>query len=163
MTGSVLGFAAVFETQVEDDLCSPVVVGLLILARADGGRIEETDEMLPVALGGLPYNDTGRAVDLTVGNRLGDSPLVWGGFVSVGRVLHCTTSASGRPYLLDPLSAGLRRDRVREGNADILDGCLLDGMRSSSVPRWGRHGDFQGSHDTSHGRQPICTVFVLYK
>jgi hypothetical protein len=126
LTGSIVEFAAMLETRVEDDLCSPLVVGspvavgLLILARARGGRIEETDDMLPVALGGLPYNDTGRAVDLTVGNRLGDTPPVRGSFESAGRALPWTTSASCRPYLPHPLSAGLRSDRVREGRADML-------------------------------------------
>jgi len=53
LTGSVLEPVAAFETRFEDDLCSPPVAGLLILARAGGGRIEELEVTLSVALGGL--------------------------------------------------------------------------------------------------------------
>jgi hypothetical protein len=70
LTGSVL--ATVFEPWFDDDLCSPPVVGLPILARCGGGRIDTSLIALPVKLRDLEEDDGGfREVGFT-GNRLGD-------------------------------------------------------------------------------------------
>lgn len=74
-SGSV-AVAGGFGRRFDVDLCSPlVVVGLLMFARREGGRVEAVLEMLPVALGGRTavvdmLRDV-RVVGFT-GNRLGD-------------------------------------------------------------------------------------------
>jgi hypothetical protein len=71
LTGSASNslLASWFARRPDVDLCNPPVVGLPILAREGGGRIEVLLEMLPLALGG-------RAVVVLrvgfTGNRLGD-------------------------------------------------------------------------------------------
>ena len=69
-TGSVL-VDALLELRVEDDLWRPPLVGLLILAREGGGRMEGLLNTLPFALGGLEDMVTVRVEGLT-GSRLGD-------------------------------------------------------------------------------------------
>jgi len=98
----------------EDDLCNPPVVGLLIFAREEVGRVAALLITLPVALGGREIVDVLRVGGL-IGRRLGDWPVLCdreAGLTSLG-------STAVLSYLL-PASAGLRRDRVLEGMADML-------------------------------------------
>jgi hypothetical protein len=99
-----------FGRRPENDLCNPPVVGLLIFARVGGGRIEELLVTLPVALGGLEMVRVGG-----LGSRLGDWPVLSGR----DTIIASPASTVVRSYLL-PASAGLRRDRVLEGSADIV-------------------------------------------
>ncbi len=55
----------------EDDLCNPLVVGLLMFALEGGARVEALLITLPVALGGRETVDVLRVGGLT-GSRLGD-------------------------------------------------------------------------------------------
>ena len=62
---------ALFDCRVEDDFCRPLDVGLPMLAREVGGRVEVLLVMLPVALGGLEDIVVLRVEGLT-GSRLGE-------------------------------------------------------------------------------------------
>jgi len=113
-----------FGRRPEDDLCNAPATGLPIFARAGGGRIEELLMTLPVALGGLEIVRVGG-----LGSRLGDWPVL-----SVRETaMPSPGSTAVRSYLL-PASAGLRRDRVLEGSADMVSdevqGCFVDTPRS---------------------------------
>jgi hypothetical protein len=93
-------------------------VGLLILAREGGGRIEVLLEMLPLAL-------DGRAVAVLrmgfTGNRLGDRLLLSAGAGRATILLASLGSvADDRPYLFPASAAGVRRDRVLEGTVDMV-------------------------------------------
>ena len=109
-----------FGRRPEDDLCNPPATGLPMFARAGGGRIEELLITLPVALGGLEMVRVGG-----LGSRLGDCPVLSGREIAVPP----PGSIAVRSYLL-PASAGLRRDRVLEGSADMVSdevqGCFVD-------------------------------------
>jgi hypothetical protein len=99
--------------RVEEERCKPPVVGLLMLALG-GGRVEEALLIpFPVALGGR--EDMVGAEGL-IGSRLGD----WLD-LSAGRALEIVEFARTDLSLLPVISpAGLRRERVREGIADIV-------------------------------------------
>ena len=101
-----------FGRRPEDDLCNPAAAGLPIFDRVVGGRIEALLITLPVALGGLEMVREGG-----LGSRLGDWPVL---FVC-GTAMPSPGSTAVRSYLL-PASAGLRRDRVLEGSADMVSG-----------------------------------------
>jgi hypothetical protein len=92
-----------------------------MFAREGGGRIEGLPTALPAELDGLEDVDMGFRVEGLTGSRLGDWLLVSIDFDSPCRALLSIDSAiGGRPYLLLPVSAGLRNERVREGKPDIL-------------------------------------------
>jgi hypothetical protein len=65
MVGGGLGW------RPEDDLCNPLVVGLLMFAREAGGRVEALLITLPAALGGRETVDELREGGFT-GSLLGD-------------------------------------------------------------------------------------------
>jgi hypothetical protein len=112
-TGSESVGGTGFGRRPEVDLCKPPVVGLLMFARGGGGgRIEALLITLPVELGGREM------VVLRVGglgSRLGDWPVL----SARETLLLSLSSRALRSYLL-PTSAGLRRDRVLDGRADML-------------------------------------------
>jgi hypothetical protein len=111
LTGSVL--EAVLELRLEEERCKPPVVGLPMLAREGGGRIEGALLVtLPFALGGR--EDVVRTGGLT-GSRLGDRL-----DLSVGRASNAVGSARDLSFLLPRSPAGLRRERVREGILDMV-------------------------------------------
>jgi hypothetical protein len=70
LTGSELW--VLLDCRVEYDLCRPPVVGLPILARAEGGRIEALLTTLLAALGGPVDVDVIFRVGGLIGSRLGD-------------------------------------------------------------------------------------------
>lgn len=113
-TGSESVGGTGFGRRPEVDLCKPPVVGLLMFARegGGGGRIEALLITLPVELGGREM------VVLRVGglgSRLGDWPVL----SARETLLPSLGSRAVCSYLL-PASAGLRRDRVLEGRADMV-------------------------------------------
>jgi hypothetical protein len=74
LTGSDIWLT--FDCRVENDRCSPLLVGLPMLARAEGGRVETLLTTLFAALGGLADVDDELEVKFRVGgltgSRLGD-------------------------------------------------------------------------------------------
>lgn len=91
----------------EDDLCSPpTVAGLLIFARGGGAR--EALLMLPVTLGGREIREGAGGF---MGRRDGD----WDARSGRRTVFRSLGSKAGFSYL-----EGLRREREREGMADML-------------------------------------------
>ena len=121
----VLVLEVELELRVEDDLCKLPVVGLLILAREGGGRMEAALLItLPVALGGL--EDTAARVEGFTGSRLGD-------WLDLGTLDVPESFRSAErlefPFPISPV--GFRRERVREGKLDMTvmllftwEGCL---------------------------------------
>jgi hypothetical protein len=76
--------------------------------------------VLPPELGGLPYEEVGRAaVDLTVGSRLGDLLVLSTGVGRAAAFFSFTSGAVDLSNLL-PVSDGLRSERAREGIADMV-------------------------------------------
>jgi hypothetical protein len=116
-TGSVPWLT--FECRFEADLFSPPVVGLPMLARAEGGRIEALPTTLLAALDGLADVDGTFGVEGLIGSRLGDClPLcVDGG--SGSRTLFSLGSCAEDRVSLVSASAEFRRDRFREGTVDM--------------------------------------------
>jgi hypothetical protein len=129
-TGSVFE-EALFDWRVEDDLCRPLDVGLLILAREVEGRVAALLVMLPVALGGLEDIVALRVEGLT-GSRLGERLDLSAGCAAWDAV------ESARADLLALSPVGLRRERVREGRLDMVllftrNVCSHDRLKFSPV------------------------------
>lgn len=112
-TGSDSVVGGGFGRRPEDDLCNPPVVGLLMFAREGGGRIEELLITLALALGGRETVDILRVGGL--GSRLGDWPVL-----SARKTALPSLDSMAVCWYLLPASAGLRRDRVLEGRADMV-------------------------------------------
>lgn len=89
------------------------------MARAEGGRIEALLATLLAALGGLVDVEVVFRVGGLIGSRLGDClPLSVDRGSGSFTPLSLDSRADGREYLV-PGSAGLRRERVREGTVAI--------------------------------------------
>lgn len=113
LTGSE--FWLLLDCRVENALWSPPVVGLPMLARAEGGRIEALLTILLPALGGLVDVDVIFRAGGRIGSRLGDWLLLSLGRGSGSFTLFSSGSWADSRVFLVPASAGLRRDRDREG------------------------------------------------
>jgi len=125
-TGSVVCEAGLpLRPLVEGRRCNSVVTGLLTPARVEGGLIEGLLGMLALELGGRVTVDVLRVGRLTVGRRLGDWLLrvVGAGLRII--LLSLGSAVVDLPGLL-PFSAGLRSERVREGNVDIAALLFID-------------------------------------
>jgi hypothetical protein len=125
LTGSEISRWLTFDCRVENDRCSPLLVGLPMLARAEGGRVETLLTTLLAVLGGLADVDDELEVKFRVGgltgSRLGDwLPLSLGlGSGSLTLLSFSPGSwADARVYLV-PVSAGLRSERDLVGTVDI--------------------------------------------
>lgn len=135
-------------------LCNPPVVGLLMFARDGGGRIEALLIALPVALGGRDRVETLRGGGL--GSRLGDWPVL----STRETVLPSLGSVADRSYLL-PASAGLRRDRVLEGSADIVIGeVVLLTIRNREHRPFCRFSACSGVSFARHASQTTTDIFT---
>lgn len=83
--------------------------------------MEELPTVLPAALSGLEELDMGFRPDGFTGSRLGDWLLLSKGRDSPrSELLSAESAVGGRTYVLPPVSAGLRNERVRESPVDIL-------------------------------------------
>jgi hypothetical protein len=117
LTGSVLWLT--FECRFEDDLLSPPVVGLPMLARAEGGRIKALLTTLLAALGGLADVDRTLGAEGFIGSRLGDCLPLYVDGGSGSRTLFSLGSCAEDRVSLVSASAGFRRERDREGIVDM--------------------------------------------